>query len=99
MNCRPKPAPGGWNVGFLHHLHSGEEFGPIGTALAMLSGVALVFFAFSGLWMYVQMFRGRARCVGQTRREVLLVTAPVPWRRRAHPIPSPFTSRGVCHEA
>ncbi|GAA3997391.1 PepSY domain-containing protein [Sphingomonas humi] len=60
MTCRPKPQPGGWNVGFLHHLHSGEEFGPVGTALAMLSGVALVFFAFSGLWMYLQMFRARA---------------------------------------
>ena len=60
MNCRPKPAPGGWNLGFLHHLHSGEEFGPLGTALAMLSGAALIFFAFSGLWLYIQMFRGRA---------------------------------------
>lgn len=61
MICRPKPAPGGWNLGFLHHLHSGEEFGPIGTALAMASGFALIFFAFSGLWLYIQMFRGRAR--------------------------------------
>jgi hypothetical protein len=63
MICRPKPAPDSaraW-VGFLHHLHSGEEFGPLGTALAMLSGFALIFFAFSGLWLYIQMFRGRAR--------------------------------------
>lgn len=54
--------PGGarsW-VGYLHHLHSGEEFGPIGTALAIASGLALIFFALSGLWMYVQMFRVRA---------------------------------------
>jgi hypothetical protein len=61
MTCRPKPAPGGWNLGFLHHLHSGEEFGPVGTALAMLSGVALIFFALSGLWMYVALVRGRTR--------------------------------------
>jgi hypothetical protein len=59
MNCRPKPKPGGWNVGYLHHLHSGEEFGPIGTVIAMLSGLSLIFFAFSGLWLYIQMFRGR----------------------------------------
>ena len=60
MNCRPKPQPGGWNVGLLHHLHSGEEFGPVGVALSILSGLALLFFAFSGLWMYIQMFRARA---------------------------------------
>ncbi|GLR46523.1 PepSY domain-containing protein [Sphingomonas astaxanthinifaciens] len=60
MNCRPKPQPGGWNVGLLHHLHSGEEFGPVGVALSILSGFALLFFAFSGLWMYIQMFRARA---------------------------------------
>lgn len=62
MICRPKPTPGGarsW-VGYLHHLHSGEEFGPIGTALAIASGLALIFFALSGLWMYVHMFRVRA---------------------------------------
>ena len=29
MICRPKPTkPSGWNVGLLHHLHSGEQFGP-----------------------------------------------------------------------
>lgn len=68
MNCRPKPQPGGWNVGLLHHLHSGEEFGPIGVALSILSGFALLFFAFSGLWMYIQMFRGRARARSKGRR-------------------------------
>ena len=45
--------------GFITHLHTGEYFGPIGTALSILSGFALLFFAFSGLWMYVQMFRSR----------------------------------------
>ena len=63
MTCRPKrtPKPGEWNVGFLHHLHSGEEFGPVGVTVSILSGLALLFFAFSGLWMYIQMFRARAR--------------------------------------
>jgi hypothetical protein len=62
MTCRPKPAPDGaraW-VGYLHHLHSGEEFGPAGTVISILSGFALMFFAFSGLWMYVSMWRNRA---------------------------------------
>ena len=60
MICRPKPAkPAAWNVGYLHHLHSGEEFGPVGTIISLLSGLSLFFFAFSGLWMYIQMWRGR----------------------------------------
>ena len=59
MVCRPKPKPTAWNVGLLHHLHSGETFGPVGTAISILSGFALFTFAFSGLWMYIQMYRGR----------------------------------------
>ena len=61
MICRPKPArkPGQWNVGLLHHLHSGEQFGPFGVVISILSGLALLFFSFSGLWMYIQMLRGR----------------------------------------
>ncbi|PKB19191.1 PepSY-associated transmembrane protein [Novosphingobium kunmingense] len=61
MVCRPKPAadgPRAW-VGFFHHLHSGEEFGPLGTAIAVLSGFAMIFFAFSGLWLYVRMWLHR----------------------------------------
>ena len=63
MICRPKPDPGGaqaW-VSYLHHLHSGEEFGPLGTAISILSGLALIFFAFSGLWMYTRMWSHRRR--------------------------------------
>ncbi len=62
MSCRPKPpkVEGNWNVGYLHHLHSGEEFGPVGVWISILSGLALLFFAFSGLWMYIQMWRARA---------------------------------------
>ena len=62
MTCRAKrvPKPGEWNVGYLHHIHSGEEFGPVGVILSLASGLALLFFAFSGLWMYVQMYRRRS---------------------------------------
>jgi uncharacterized iron-regulated membrane protein len=62
MMCRPKPVekPGQWNVGFLHHIHSGEQFGPVGVVISILSGLALLFFSFSGLWMYVQMWRNRS---------------------------------------
>jgi uncharacterized iron-regulated membrane protein len=46
-------------VGTFHHLHSGETFGPIGTAISLLSGIALLFFAGSGVWLYLQMWRNR----------------------------------------
>lgn len=61
MTCRPKPAKDGaraW-VGYLHHLHSGEEFGPVGTVISILSGIAMMFFSLSGLWLYVAMWRNR----------------------------------------
>ena len=59
MTCRPKPQQQAWNVGLLHHLHSGESFGPLGVVISLMSGLALFFFAVSGLYMYVQMWRGR----------------------------------------
>ncbi len=61
MTCRAKTPPQGaqaW-VGYLHHLHSGEEFGPLGTVISILSGLALLFFSFSGLWMYIRMWSHR----------------------------------------
>ena len=60
--CRPKPKPGDPRalIGLLHHLHSGETFGPAGVAISLLSGFAMIFFSFSGLWMYIQMWRSRA---------------------------------------
>ncbi|RJX71243.1 PepSY domain-containing protein [Altererythrobacter sp. N1] len=48
-------------VGLFHHLHSGESFGPVGEVISLLSGFALMFFAFSGLWLYIRMWRERAR--------------------------------------
>ena len=60
--CRPKPKPDDPRalVGFFHRLHSGETFGPLGVAIGTLSGFAMIFFSFSGLWMYIQMWRNRA---------------------------------------
>ena len=59
--CRPpEPATGlGSLKSFLNHLHSGGEFGPVGVAISVLSGLALAFFSLSGLWVYVQMWRVR----------------------------------------
>jgi uncharacterized iron-regulated membrane protein len=59
--CRPKPKPGDARsiIGTLHHLHSGESFGPLGVVVSTLAGLALVFFSVSGLWLYVQMWRNR----------------------------------------
>ncbi|MFL6752385.1 MAG: PepSY domain-containing protein [Sphingomicrobium sp.] len=59
MTCRPRPAPGAWNLGALHHLHSGEYFGRWAQIVSLLSGCALFFFAVSGLWMYLELYRGR----------------------------------------
>ncbi len=62
MMCRPKKKQSGFlNIGLIHHLHSGETFGPLGTIIGTLSGLAMVFFSFSGLWMYIQMFRRRGK--------------------------------------
>jgi uncharacterized iron-regulated membrane protein len=60
MTCRPKNRGKSGNLkNFLQHLHSGETFGPAGTVISILAGLALVFFAFSGLWVYIQMWRNR----------------------------------------
>lgn len=62
--CMPPPSEGGGiraMTGLFHHLHSGETFGPLGTAVSILSGFALIFFSISGIWLYVQMWRLRRR--------------------------------------
>ena len=68
--CTP-PRPGskgfGALTGFFHHLHSGEEFGKAGEAVSFLSGLALLFFSFSGLWLYIRMWRDRARRAARQR--------------------------------
>ena len=59
--CRPPSAPSetAEALDFVRHLHSGEAFGPVGTAISLASALALLFFALSGLWMYVKMWRAR----------------------------------------
>jgi uncharacterized iron-regulated membrane protein len=68
LTCRPKPKAQAWNVGLLHHLHSGESFGPAGVIISIASGLSLFFFALSGLWMYVQLYRGRLAMVRKGRK-------------------------------
>jgi uncharacterized iron-regulated membrane protein len=60
-NAEQKRNPKRKLVGLLHHLHSGEFFGPVGVVLSLLSGLAMIFFSFSGLWMYYQMFVRRRK--------------------------------------
>ena len=65
----PRPESEGFGAltGFFHHLHSGEEFGKAGEAVSFLSGIALLFFSFSGLWLYIRMWRERARRGARSR--------------------------------
>ncbi|GAA5055318.1 hypothetical protein GCM10023208_19090 [Erythrobacter westpacificensis] len=46
-------------LGLFHHLHAGSEGGIWGEIIVMLSGLALVFFTVSGMWVYYQMWRNR----------------------------------------
>lgn len=55
-----RSAIGEWNHWFKK-LHSGESLGPVGIALNLASGFALLFFAGSGFWMYLSMAIRRAR--------------------------------------
>jgi hypothetical protein len=41
-------------------LHSGEQFGLAGQIVSLVVGLAILFLAGSGLWMYIRMFRARA---------------------------------------
>ena len=63
FTCRPKRVEGGTKdlAEWLMHLHSGEAIGPAGTWLSIAGGLALVFFGFSGLWMYLRMWSHRRR--------------------------------------
>ena len=58
---RPAP-PQSPNRKFLKlvtDLHSGEQFGLTGQIVSLVTGLALLFFALSGLWMYIELYRGR----------------------------------------
>lgn len=59
--AKPKRTPlGEWNH-WLKKIHSGEVAGPVGAALNLASGAALLFFAGSGFWMYASMALRRRR--------------------------------------
>ncbi|MEO6091976.1 MAG: PepSY domain-containing protein [Novosphingobium sp.] len=45
----------------LRQLHSGYTFGKVGKYLSLASSCALLFFAVSGAWMYLRMWRDRRR--------------------------------------
>lgn len=46
---------------FIIDLHSGNYFGIVGKVASAVMGAALLFFAGSGIWMYIDMFRRRRR--------------------------------------
>ena len=46
-------------IHFVTDLHSGATFGLAGQIVSLISGLALIFFAISGLWMYIELLRGR----------------------------------------
>jgi len=41
------------------HLAGRPRLRVLGTAISLLSGIALLFFAGSGVWLYLQMWRNR----------------------------------------
>ena len=53
---------------FLQHLHPGEWFGPFGTIIQTLAGLAMTFFTLSGMWMYIEMYRRRGHRHSHPRR-------------------------------
>lgn len=59
MFCRAKEA--GALLGVVKRLHSGARFGLAGKILSIVSACSLLFFAFSGAWMYLRMWRDRRR--------------------------------------
>lgn len=50
---------------FIIDLHSGAYFGTLGKVISALVGAALLFFAISGMLMYVNMFRKR-KAIGRS---------------------------------
>ena len=45
----------------IMHIHSGEYFGKFANLIGLVCGLALFFFSVSGMWMYWQMFKARAK--------------------------------------
>nr|WP_260929379.1 PepSY domain-containing protein [Novosphingobium sp. 9] len=46
---------------WMKHFHSGELLGLPARMLDLLAGISLVFLSASGLWMYIDLWRKRAR--------------------------------------
>ena len=55
----PPPSPNRQFLKLVTDLHSGEQFGLAGQLASLVIGLALLFLAGSGLWMYVNMARAR----------------------------------------
>ena len=56
----PPQSPNRKFLKLVTDLHSGEQFGLAGQLVSLVIGLALLFLAGSGLWMYIRMFRARA---------------------------------------
>ena len=56
----PPPSPNRKFLKLVTDLHSGEQFGLAGQLVSLVIGLAILFLAGSGLWMYIRMFRARA---------------------------------------
>jgi uncharacterized iron-regulated membrane protein len=56
---RPPQTPLRKFTHFVTELHSGEAFGATGMWISLAAGLALIFFAVSGLYMYIELYRGR----------------------------------------
>lgn len=65
---RPPQSPTRQFIHFVTDLHSGEQFGVTGQIISLIAGLALIFFAFSGLWMYIQMYRRRGHRKSHPRK-------------------------------
>ena len=57
---RPPQSPARKFVKLVTDLHSGERFGLTGQLVSLVTGLAILFLAGPGLWMYIRMFRARA---------------------------------------
>lgn len=57
----PASSPPGDLHLFLLQLHRGDLFGPVGTWISILCGVALVILSVTGLWVYIDLLRRRLK--------------------------------------
>jgi hypothetical protein len=89
VQCRPKQRVARAS-GLLHHLHSGETFGPVGVLISTLTGFALLFFSMSGLWLMSRC--GATAAAGASRRAGSGNDRLIGWMTKAG---SPWPCQGV----